>query len=175
MSNKAQVLQEIRKTIMKLAAPFRHSRHFIWNVDDGLLLWECMRQSPEGLVAGVCSSVRGLEILQQYSRTMEELSRPQLAVLDEIAPQGLKPGTFVLPAGHRDEAPFDLLYFRDILSTTESITSFHDSIQQAAAQNQLAAGWKLLLHQKLPSQGQRLTALLEKQLALYVKCVSIRK
>lgn len=168
MSNKAQILQDVRQTLMTLAAPNRHSRHFIWNVDDGLLLWECMRKSPEGLVAGVCSSVAGMEILQQYSRTLEELSRPQLALLDEIAPGGLEPGSFIIPAtipaSHWDDTPFDRLYFRDILTTADSITSFCTSIQQAAAQNQLAPGWRLLLHQKLPGQGQRLSTLLENHL-----------
>ena len=165
MSNKAQILQDIRKTIIQLAAPSRHSRHFIWNVDDGLLIWECLRKSPEGLVAGVCSSAAGMEILQQYSHTLEELSKPQLALLEEIAPGGLEPGSFIIPPGHWDEAPFDLLYFRDILTTADSIPAFCTSLQQAAAQNRLAPGWRLLLHQKLPSQGQRLSALLERRRA----------
>ncbi len=180
-SNKAQILQDIRKTIIQLAAPARHSRHFIWSIDDGLLIWECLRQSPEGLVAGVCSSAAGMEILQQYSRTLEELSRPQLVALDEILSseeaaqqlalkQGeknqLASGAFIIPASHWDEAPFDLLYFRDILTTTESIANFCRSIQQAAAQNQLAPGWRLILHQRIPCQGQRLSSLLEKSLGI---------
>lgn len=164
MSNKAQILQDIRKTIIQLAAPSRHSRHFIWGVDDGLLIWECLRKSPEGLVAGVCSSAAGMEILQQYSHTLEELSKPQLALLEEIAPGGLEPGSFIIPPGHWDEAPFDLLYFRDILTTADSIPAFCTSLQQAAAQNRLAPGWRLLLHQKIPSQGQRLSSLLENHL-----------
>lgn len=161
MSNKAQILQELRHTLMTLAAPSRHSRHFIWGVDDGLLIWECLRKSPEGLVAGVCSSAAGMEILQQYSRTLEELSKPQLALLEEIAPEGLEPGSFIIPPSHWDEASFDLLYFRDLLTTADSIPAFCTSIQQAAAQNRLAPGWRILLHQKLPGQGQRLSALLE--------------
>ena len=157
MGNKAHILQDIRKTIMALAKPARHSRHFIWNIDDGLLIWECLRQSPEGLVAGVCSSAAGLEILQQYSNTLEELLRPQLTLLDKT--QRPQAGAFVIPPA--EEALFDRLYFRDILTTAESIASFCSSLQQAAAQHQLAPGWKLILHQKIPSCGQRLSALLK--------------
>ena len=164
MSNKSQVLQDIRQTMLQLATPARHSRHFIWNIDDGLLIWECMRQSPEGLVAGVCSSAAGMKILQQYSNTLEELLRPQLALVTEVVPNQLQPGSFFIPVGTQkvqwEDAPFDRLYFRDLLSTTPSITNFCHSLQQAANQNQLAPGWKLILHQKLPTQGQRLSALL---------------
>ena len=164
MSTKSQLLQEIRKTILYQAAPARHSRHFIWNIDDGLLIWECMRQSPEGLVAGVCSSAAGMKILQQYSNTLEELLRPQLALATEITPNQLSAGSFVIPTGERgaqwDQVPFDRIYFRDILSTEASINSFCHSLKQAASQNQLAPGWKLMLHQKIPSQGQHLSALL---------------
>ncbi len=168
-SNKAQILQDIRKTIIQLAAPARHSRHFIWNVDDGLLIWECLRQSPEGLVAGVCSSAAGMEILRQYSYTLDEVSRPQLTLM-ESSQQGPS-GSFVIPAtegvdsGEASSAwaavPFDRLYFRDILTTTESIPAFCNSIRQAAAQNRLAPGWKLILHQRIPRQGQRLSRLLK--------------
>ena len=164
MSTKSQLLQEIRKTILYQATPARHSRHFIWNIDDGLLIWECMRQSPEGLVAGVCSSAAGMKILQQYSNTLEELLRPQLALAADIAPNQLPAGSFIIPTGEQgaqwEELPFDRLYLRDILSTEASITSFCHSLKQAASQNQLAPGWKLMLHQKIPSQGQRLSALL---------------
>ena len=45
--------------------------------------------------------------------------------------------------------------------SSDSIPAFCTSIQQAAAQNRLAPGWRILLHQKLPGQGQRLSALLE--------------
>ena len=172
MSNKAQILQDIRKTIIQLAAPVRHSRHFIWNVDDGLLIWECLRKSPEGLVAGVCSSAAGMEILQQYSHTLEEIIRPQLTLIENDQRPPI--GSFVIPTTEKkDDAqvpspwaavPFDRLYFRDLLTTTESIANFCRSVQQAAAQNQLAPGWKLILHQKIPSQGQRLSALLENHL-----------
>ena len=164
MSTKSQLLQEIRKTILYQAAPARHSRHFIWNIDDGLLIWECMRQSPEGLVAGVCSSAAGMKILQQYSNTLEELLRPQLALVTDIVPNQLSAGSFIIPTGEQgaqwEELPFDRLYLRDILSTEASITSFCHSLKQAASQNQLAPGWKLMLHQKIPSQGQCLSALL---------------
>lgn len=172
MSNKAQILQDIRKTIIQLAAPVRHSRHFIWNVDDGLLIWECLRKSPEGLVAGVCSSAAGMEILQQYSHTLEEIIRPQLTLIENDQRPPI--GSFVIPTTEKEEdaqvpspwatVPFDRLYFRDLLTTTESIANFCRSIQQAAAQNQLAPGWRLILHQKIPSQGQRLSSLLENHL-----------
>lgn len=174
-SNKAQILQDIRKTIIQLAAPARHSRHFIWNVDDGLLIWECLRQSPEGLVAGVCSSAAGMEILRQYSHTLDEVSRPQLTLIE--GSQRPPSGSFVIPTegqaadtegtdeGEASSAwsavPFDRLYFRDILTTTESIASFCNSIRQAAAQNRLAPGWKLILHQRIPCHGQRLSSLLK--------------
>ncbi|MBO7162833.1 MAG: recombinase RarA, partial [Spirochaetaceae bacterium] len=164
MSTKSQMLQEIRKTILHQAAPARHSRHFIWNIDDGLLIWECMRQSPEGLVAGICSSAAGMKILQQYSNTLEELLRPQLALVTEVAPNQLPAGSFIIPTGEQgaqwEDLPFDRLYLRDILSTKDSLSNFCHSLKHAASQNQLAPGWKLILHQKIPSQGQRLSALL---------------
>ncbi len=157
-SNKAELLSVIRNTLVQLASPSRHGRNFIWNADDGLLVWECIRRSPEGITAGVCRSVQGKQILEQYAHTLGPLERPRLAVLAEPS----EPGAFSIPPAEFADLMFDTLYFRDPFGSTESIRNFTDSLYRAAAR--LADGWQCVVTQKIPNSGQRLSALVRDQI-----------
>ena len=75
-SNKAQVLLEIRNYIVEAAKLPRHHRNLIVGADDGLLIWEIWRKTPDGIPAGLCKSQQGKEILEQYSSSREDLAKP---------------------------------------------------------------------------------------------------
>ena len=56
----------------------------VLNADDGLLLWEACRRTPEGGVWGLVSPPR-MEALLEVGRNLNELERPQLVTgLDQI-------------------------------------------------------------------------------------------
>ena len=82
-SNRAEILTTIRNAMIQLADLSRHTRSLVWNADDGLLIWEVSRKTPEGVTAGLCSNLRGLEILEQYGRTLDDLDRPVLKLRPE--------------------------------------------------------------------------------------------
>lgn len=158
-SNKTQVLQELREKIMELAAPLRHSRNFIWNGDDGLLLWECTRKSPEGLTVAICHNPKSIEILNQYATTLSHLDRPLLALNENT-----EPGSFSLYSKTFGHIPFDRLYFKDIFTTKESIVTFKTSLEQAIQEEQLAPGWRIVIAQRIPKNGQRLAKMILEQI-----------
>lgn len=159
-SNHTQILQEQRDTMLALSNPVRHTRNFIWNADDGLLVWECLRRCPEGLTAGMCRSAQNRDVLNQYGRTLGDLDKPMLAIQTEA---NLTPGCFYVPETDFLDIQFDRLYFRDIFSTQESIAAFAESLQKVLDLKQLSKGWKCVIAQRLPGQGQRLSDLLLNQ------------
>lgn len=171
--NRGEILQETREHMLQPAQLFRHYRNFIWNIDDGLLLWECLRRSPEGVTAGVCSTSAGKDILQQYGSTLENIDRPKLTVL--TTKDSLLPGAFVIPLQDLGDMSYDRLFFRDMFTTEESIYTFRNSLLTAKKQSLLAPGWKLILHQKIPCKGQHLGEILQKSNVPSVSSTLIEK
>lgn len=87
-SNRAEVLLNIRDTMVSMAELLRYHRSLIWNADNGLLLWEVARKTPEGVTCGVCRSQKGMQVLEQYGRTLGSLDRPIL----QIRGHDIRPG-----------------------------------------------------------------------------------
>lgn len=159
-SNQSQILQELRDTIFALSNPVRHTRSFIWNADDGLLLWECLRLSPEGLTAGMCRSGESVNILNQYGNTLNDLDKPVLAVKTD---QNQNAGNFYFPEEAFSDVQFDRLYFRDVFSSKDSINTFLTALQNAVNKKNLDSGWKCIIAQRVPCHGQKLSDLLAGQ------------
>ncbi len=131
-SNKAETFLNIRDTMISMAEMTRHYRNLIWNADNGLLLWEIARRSPEGLTCGVCRSEKGKQILEQYSRTLGDLDRPVLSFRGTTADKDfLTPKAFydILVKFQYNGAVFDRIFFIDPFSSEESITALADSIE----------------------------------------------
>ena len=123
-SNRADVLLSVRDTMISMASLLRYHRSLVWNADDGLLLWEVARKTPEGMTCGVCRSERGKEILEQYGRTLGDLDRPLLLFRPETENQGLlspvKFKDFLLQFEYKGTV-FDRLFFRDPFAFGESV------------------------------------------------------
>jgi putative ATPase len=159
-SNRADVLREIRDAMLLGAGLQRNTRVFIWNADDALLLLSAVRSCIEGAVCGVCRNEKGRAVLEQYARTLDDIDKPLLTVQDAAPPAG---GFYTSQTDFRD-IPFDRLFFRDVIISPESIIQFRTSLEMALTSGQLATGWKCVIAQRIPVNGQRLSSLIRGQI-----------
>ncbi|MBD5413753.1 MAG: recombinase RarA, partial [Treponema sp.] len=125
-SNKAETLLDVRDTMVSMAHLLRHHRSLVWNADDGLLLWEVARKTPEGVTCGVCRTQKGREILEQYGRTLGDLDKPILQYRPETANATLlSPEDFrnLIVQFEYNGAVFDRIFFRDPFASKDSISA----------------------------------------------------
>lgn len=131
-SNKADILLDIRDTMISMSKLLRHHRCLIWNADDGLLLWEVARKTPEGVTCGVCRTQKGMDILEQYGRTLGDLDKPILQYRPEsLNPSLLSPKKFkelILQFEYKG-AVFDRVFFKDPFSTKDSIIALSKALE----------------------------------------------
>ncbi len=209
-SNRAEVLLNIRDTMISMANLLRHHRSLVWHADDGLLLWEVSRKTPEGVTCGLCRTEKGMQILEQYGRTLGDLDKPIL----QFRPENSR-DDFLTPKNFRDliykfqfkGAIFDRVFFRDPFVSLDSISALaegfaemvfpqkergfaftgeneeaepseqlfnydnetkrpdeEDSQPEYKAETPLAQDWKLVISQKIPSGGQRISVLIRNQI-----------
>ncbi len=187
-SNRAEILLSVRKTMTSLADLARHHRSLIWNADDGLLLWEIARKTPEGVTCGLCRNQKGLAILEQYGRTLGDLDKPMLLCRPQTQEQYLTPQAFteVLNQFQYKGTIFDRLFFRDPFVSGASIDALAQAFKDASsfqrraqglvftdepvneedqtnADSPLAPDWKAVISQRIPSHGQRISQLIGSQ------------
>lgn len=162
-SNRAEILLKIRDTMTEIATISRHDRSFIWNADDGLLVWEIARKTPEGVTCGVCRSQKGKEILEQYSRTLGNLDKPILEFQKENETVAQMLDVFAYKG-----IVFDHLFFRTPFVSIESIKEFVRLIKMAVDRpeesNPLAKNFNIVIAQKIPCNGQRISRLIASQI-----------
>ena len=130
-SNRAEVLLGIRDTMISMAELLRHHRSLIWNADNGLLLWDIARKTPEGVTCGVCRSEKGMQILEQYGRTLGSLDRPILQYRgNSISTDFLTQKDFynILVKFQYNGAVFDRVFFTDPFASEPSIIALADSL-----------------------------------------------
>lgn len=179
-SNKAQTLLQIRDTMINNASLLRHHRSLIWNADSGLLIWEVCRKEPEGVTCGVCKTEKGKAIIEQYGRTLGDLDRPILQVRgDEESKEYLSPESFynILVNFQYKGTIFDRIFFIDPFINEQSIKSLASSLasllkpvksevdgQTYTAESVLAPGFRIIISQKIPSEGQRISQLIKEQI-----------
>ncbi len=181
-SNKAEILLQIRDTMVLCAELLRHHRSLIWNADDALLIFDITRKTPEGLTAGICRTSKGMELLTQYSKTLDILDKPQLTLL----PPGfsLTNTSFRNILGNFGDICFDRIFFRDIFAIKQDIISFIDNIKSlyTADSNErnfsfdetqgkvfnktryLSENSKIIISQRIPCKGQRISSLISEQI-----------
>ena len=180
-SNRAEVLLAVRDTMTELAGLLRHHRSLVWNADDGLLLWDVARKTPEGMTCGLCRTEKGKEILEQYGRTLGDLDKPVLQVLPEGAGgDGITSEIFsdiVLQFAYRG-AEFDRLFFRNPFISPASIESLASSLSRTgrkkeapspaeseqAGEEVFAEGWLAVIAQRIPKSTQYLSRIVETQI-----------
>lgn len=181
-SNKAEILLGLRDTLIKMANLMRHHRSLIWNADNGLLLWEIARKTPEGITCGVCRSEKGKSILEQYGRTLGNLDKPLLYYnskfpnLDKLLPQEFYE---ILVQFQYNGTIFDKLFFMDPFSSQSSINNLADSLKYVISKKKdeedkeedlteerespLAENWLITISQKIPCKGQKISELIKRQ------------
>ena len=189
-TNKAEILLNIRDTMIQMADLLRHHRSLIWNADSGLLLWEVARKEPEGVTCGVCKSEKGKQILEQYGRTLGNLDRPLLQVRgDSISTDFLTPKDFynIIVKFQYNGAVFDRIFFVDPFINEAAIIALADSIKGVLTpqkenvlfsedivspqdedgftfESPLADGYKIIISQRIPANGQRISQLVKNQI-----------
>ncbi|WP_315329725.1 AAA family ATPase [Treponema socranskii] len=180
-SNRAEVLLAVRDTMTELAGLLRHHRSLVWNADDGLLLWDVARKTPEGMTCGLCRTEKGKEILEQYGRTLGDLDKPVLQVLPEGAGgEGITSEIFsdiVLQFAYRG-AEFDRLFFRNPFTSPASIESLASSLSRTGLKKEapspaeseqageavFAEDWLAVVAQRIPKNAQYLSRIVETQI-----------
>lgn len=164
-TNHAQVLTEVRDAMISLGSLSRHSRSLVWNADDGLLLWEISRRTPEGVTAGLCRTQRGLEILEQYGRTLDELDRPCLMLRPESIENYLTAEVFakLLENFSNKGMVFDRIFFRDPFNSQDSADVLAYSLK-TLPKSLATDNMQVIISQRIPSKGQRIWELVSREL-----------
>ena len=161
-SNRAEILLKVRDTMTEIAVLSRHDRSLIWNADDGLLLWEIARKTPEGATCGVCRSENGKQVLEQYSRTLGNLDKPILEF-----PKENENLVDMLELFAYKGIIFDHVFFRNPFANLKGIKEFAELLKTAATKPKdirpLADGFNIVIAQKIPCHGQRISQLIASQ------------
>ena len=144
-SGKPEALLSVRNMIMEKAGILRHHRVLVWGADDGLLVWDAGRRTPEGFTAGFCRREESKAVLEQYAATLEELDRPTLSVLPAAT-----------AADNPFGVPFDRILARDPAQTVGELLAFARDARRYAAD-----GAVLCFSARIPSRGMRLSRLLD--------------
>ena len=163
-SNRAEILTTVRNAMIQLADLTRHTRSLVWNADDGLLLWEVSRRTPEGVTAGLCSTQRGLEILEQYGRTLDDLDRPLLMKRPESIENYLTAQVFAkILQDYSDRGMiFDRIFFRDPFNCQDSVDVLAYALE-VLPKELIADDMQIVISQRIPSKGQKLWELIYNQ------------
>jgi putative ATPase len=114
-SNRAQILLEIRSSLLDAAEIRRHHRCLVLNADDALLIFELIRKTPEGCTCGICKTENGIKILSQYASTLEDLDRPILC---------MKKNSLRAEIDSMGGMEFDRIFARDIFASESDIEKF---------------------------------------------------
>ena len=164
-SNRAEILTTIRNAMIQLADLSRHTRSLVWNADDGLLIWEVSRKTPEGVTAGLCSNLRGLEILEQYGRTLDDLDRPVLKLRPGSLENYLSMQVFakILEEYNENGMIFDRIFFRDPFNCQDSVDVLASALKNLP-KNLVADGQQIVISQRIPSKGQKIWELIYNQI-----------
>ena len=162
-SNRAEVLLSIRDAMINLARLTRHTRSLVWNADDGLLLWDVSRKTPEGITCGICRSEKGKEIMEQYGRTLDDLDRPILSVRPQTNENYLSGDGFkeVLNSFAEKEILFDRIFFRDPFTSQDSADVLAYALKETVSQ--VSKDFSVIISQRIPSHGQRISDLVRSQ------------
>lgn len=142
---RSETLLQIRNELLGFAELLRHSRNLVVNADDGLFIWEIMRQSPEGFSGGLCKTEKGMNILTQYAQTLPQIDRPVLATNINFF----------------EETVFDNVFFKDPFLTKDSIDSFLS--EWLCKKTELfSPKTKFFIAQKIPCKGQKLSKIISR-------------
>lgn len=138
-------LAQVRQHLFDGVGVARHERLLDLQVGSGLLLWEAVRQTPEGGVWGLGSEA-DVTALTQWADRLPELDRPQLQV-----------GSWQqLPSLIADGLQFEVVLGRNLLTTAgDQAQMLGQRVREVLANN-----GRLALAQTIPRHTQRIYQLL---------------
>ena len=161
----AEILEQIRDTIIGLANLSADDRVLVYRADGGLLLWPSTRIALNGCTAGIFEHQEALQSAQRYAETFEFLNRPIMTVLPACThPREKTPAATQLdenPSAASEartlfpELAFDVVLSYNPAATADGFTAFFSRIAQ-----EHASGARIIFAFALPQQGLRLSALL---------------
>ena len=154
-SGKTEILRSLRDILIEKAALTANTRSLIMNADDALLVWEINRKTPDGFTVGLCRSEKGMQVLSQYTATLEDMHRPALIPLPDDKSIGLQS---VLENKLFSDTLFDRVFYRNPVNTASDIEKLKKEL--ALLRPFIAQNGCILIAQKIPSASQRLSELL---------------
>ena len=161
----AEILEQIRDTLMGLANLSADDRVLIYQADGGLLLWPSTRITLNGCTAGIFEHQEALQSALRYAETFEFLNRPITAVLPS-SNRHMETSSNMVPAGSMVNAEkkgcelFPDLAFDAVLSYNPAATADDFSAFFSRIAQEHTAGTRIIFAFPLPQQGLRLSALL---------------
>ncbi|EEV20642.1 ATPase, AAA family [Treponema vincentii ATCC 35580] len=161
----AEILEQIRDTLMGLANLSADDRVLIYRADGGLLLWPSTRITLNGCTAGIFEHQEALQSALRYAETFEFLNRPITAVLPSPN-RHMETSSNMVPAGSMVNAEkkgcelFPDLAFDAVLSYNPAATADDFSAFFSRIAQEHTAGTRIIFAFALPQQGLRLSALL---------------
>ncbi|MBO4509127.1 MAG: AAA family ATPase [Spirochaetaceae bacterium] len=169
-SGRPEFLLALRNAATQKAALNRHHCCLVFGADDGLLLWEVWRRTPEGCTAGLCRTKRGFEVLEQYGQNLGDLEKPILAVVppapaSQAAPENADAPNFDwLSAASLGklfpDIAFDRFFMRDPFVKKQEIEPFAEKLAELLTDASVSAKNSVcIVLQKLPCKSQRLSQL----------------
>ncbi|QQO07538.1 AAA family ATPase [Breznakiella homolactica] len=100
-SGRSGLLLSDRDAVINKCPIVRHHRILIPAANDGLLLWEALRRTPEGLTAAMVDSETARDALLRYAAVLDQTEQPEIAVypgtglpLPDEAAEWFSSGTF---------------------------------------------------------------------------------
>ncbi|UTC44626.1 AAA family ATPase [Treponema sp. OMZ 857] len=161
----AEILEQIRDTIIGLANLSVDDRVLVYRADGGLLLWPSTRITLNGCTAGIFEYPEALHSAQRYAETFEFLNRPIMTVLpvcthpSEKTPAATQLDEKAAPPSDSKalfpELAFDVVLSYNPAATADGFTAFFSRVAQ-----EHTAGARIIFAFALPQQGLRLSALL---------------
>ena len=150
MSNAGEALGQIRDKLFSVARIQRHHTILNLKADNGLFLWEAVRQAPEGGVWGLAYDQQTGETLRQQAERLPELERPFVLIgsIDEL--------DYLLSLRGEKEMRFDRVLAHNPLTRL-----FEQSEQIDTWKNYLQADGRIVFVQSIPRLGQRIYRLID--------------
>lgn len=150
LSNSGKALGQMRDTLFGLSRLRRHHTVLNLKADNGLLLWEAVRQTPEGGVWGLATTPQAGDTLRQQASRLAELERPTILI---GALDGLD---HLLKLRSEDGLLFDRILAHNPL------TRLHEQVEQVGLwQNFLQPDGLVSFVQAIPHLGQRIYDLVD--------------
>ena len=151
----AEILEQIRDTLIGLANLSADDRVLVYRADGGLLLWPSTRITLNGCTAGIFEHQEAMQSALRYAETFEFLNRPIMTAHPASIRRDEKTASASNSKALFPNLAFDVVLSYNPATTADGFTAFFSRIAQ-----EYIAGARILFAFALPQQGLRLSTLL---------------